>query len=171
MGFQWGTQANSRSGWPSHARSCAMALPYLSVDASDIRWRLKCRRNDREKSRLNRSGRRCPVRRPAPPRLIPNTNRSGGTVLCAVEPVWSRRLCGGELAATGWPTRRSVRQAPQLSPRTVPRYARRPPARRVPWLASRGHGIPLHCREPPAAWLRDGHHGDAPRALCQNDGT
>src|SRR5450631_2416882 len=59
-------------------------------------------------------------------------------------------------AATGWPTRRSAPQAPRLSPRTAPRYARSTHARGGPWLASRGHGIPPPCRELQAAWLRDG---------------
>jgi hypothetical protein len=35
-----------------------------------------------------------------------------------------------ELAATDWPTRRSAPQAPQLSPRTAPRYARSTRSRR-----------------------------------------
>jgi hypothetical protein len=57
-----------------------------------------------------------------------------------------------ELAATGWPTYRSAPQAPQLSLRTAPRYARRTLARCDPWLESRGHGIPPRGREPQSSW-------------------
>src|SRR6202023_84481 len=68
-----------------------------------------------------------------------------------------QRLCGRPplRAATGWPTHRSALQAPQLSPRTAPRYARSTHARGEIWVGSRGPGIPPPCREPQAAWLRD----------------
>src|SRR5450755_4453365 len=76
-----------------------------------------------------------------------------------------------ELAATGWPTHRSAPQAPQLSPRTTPRYARRTHARRDPWLGSRGHGIPPRGREPQAAWLRARSSWRRSPSSVRNDGT
>src|SRR5712664_886507 len=86
MGFQWGTQANSRSGWPSHARSCAMALPYLSVDAVGHPLAFKM---SQERPR------KIPM-----PRLIPNTNRSGGP--CSV----LLSQCGpADHAGASWPLR------------------------------------------------------------------
>ena len=53
-----GNSSHSRSVWPTHARSCAMALPYLSVAAVGHTLAFKMSQERPRKIPVIRSGRR-----------------------------------------------------------------------------------------------------------------